>query len=168
MPVNREAIRAQLVLHEGLELHIYDDGEGNDTLGVGYNVTARGLDAFNRAIGRTLDLMSRADQITRAEALVMLDIDIDRVEGAVAMYFPDYVNLDEVRQRVCVDMGFNLGFRALGFHKCIAAIERKDWSRAARELYNSKWAREVKGRCDRLANMLLTGIAPTDVPPLVS
>lgn len=161
--IDRQLMINQLVLHEGLKLVPYLDTEGNTTVGVGYNVTSRGWDDWDQVTGN-------ADHqgVLREDALKVLAFDIDRVEKVIPHYWPGYVNVDPVRQRVVVDMAFNMGFRALGFKNCIAAIERKDWSRAARELYNSKWGVQVgeaKGqRCDRLARMLLTGLNPTDVP----
>jgi lysozyme len=90
-----------------------------------------------------------------------------RVEQAVILHFPTYDKLNEVRQRVVVDMAFNIGLTALAFKACIADVEKSDWSGAAKELFRSEWAYQVDdgpggkyGRADRLSYMLLTG---TDV-----
>lgn len=165
--VDREKMRAQLILHEGLKLRAYRDQFDNYTIGVGYNVTGRGLDFLEKTIGRQVawhDGSLVTDVITRDEALKVLDADVDRVEAAIRSHFPDYDKLDEVRQRVCVDMTFNLGFAAFQWKHTIDAIKARDWSAAAKELYRSKWARQVDdgegghfGRADRLAQMLLTG-----------
>lgn len=166
-----EPMEAQLVLHEGCRLQAYLDTEENWTLGVGYNVTSRGLDMFERTIGRQIVWLTTQPIINRSEAMLMLRADIVRVESAVKVHWPYYLKLDSVRQRVAIDMAFNMGLMALGFKNAIAAVEAKDWSRAARELYKSKWSRQVGDgegkrfdRCDRLAGMLLTGNAPTDIP----
>lgn len=167
--VNRPAMVNQLVLHEGLKLVPYPDTQGNATCGVGYNVHARGWDLWEQITG----YVPTPDRpATREGCLAVLNADLDRLEQAVPRYWAYYTNLDEIRQRVVLDMAFNMGFNALGFKNCIAAIERKDWSRAARELYNSKWGHQVgeaRGqRCDRLARMMLTGLAPTDVPDVLA
>lgn len=154
---------AQLVLHEGLRLQEYIDTEDNVTIGVGYNVTARGWNDWARITGK---LAGDGMTTTRADALAVLAADLVRVEAAVRVHFPEYGALDVVRQRVVLDMAFNIGFRALGFKQTIAAIHARDWSRASREMYKSKWARQVGQRCDRLARMLLTGLPPTDVPAI--
>jgi lysozyme len=157
--VNR--IEEQLLLHEGFRAEPYLDTEGNWTVGVGYNITGRGLEALESTIKRRLprDLQF---SLTRDEALAMLRVDVNRVERAVRMYFPEYADLNEVRQRVCVDMAFNMGYTALGFKKVIAALKRRDWS--AREMFKSKWAGQVGDgeggrwdRADRLSKMILTG-----------
>lgn len=174
--VARTQMLAQLALHEGIRKRVYVDTEGNYTLGIGYNVSARGLDFFEKTIGRKLPWHEGAacvDIVTVDECKLVCAADIERFEQAIVVHWPHYLKLDEIRQRVALDMAFNLGFRALGFKNAIAAIERRDWSRATRELYKSKWANQVGDgeggkfdRCDRLARMLLTGQAPTDIPTL--
>lgn len=166
--VNRERMEAQLVLHEGLRTEPYVDTEMNWTIGVGYNITGRGWDSLEKVIGRRVrpaDGMTEKARITRDEALAVLRADIDRVERVVQVYFPEYDSLSEVRQRVCVDMAFNMGYGALKFKRTIAAMKARDWSTAAKELYRSKWAGQVGDgpgghfdRADRLAKMLLTGV----------
>lgn len=164
-------LEAQLVLHEGLKLHIYLDTEGNQTLGVGYNVTARGLDFFEEVVGRRL--LGGGDIITKAEAMMVLREDIDRYYRSVPLHFAFFEKLNPARKRVVLDMAFNMGFRALGFKQTIAAVEKENWSSAVMGLYNSRWARQVgdgpggrRDRCDRLAGMLLTGLDATDVPSI--
>ncbi len=95
----------------------------------------------------------------------MLDADIASVEEAVNRALPDlYSRLDEVRQRVLVDTAFNMGRRALGFARTIAALRRDDYVTAARELQASAWSHQVgdgpggrMDRGDRLATMLRSG-----------
>lgn len=183
MTVNRSAMIAQLLLHEGCRLSPYLDTEGYWTVGVGYNISGRGWEALERVAGRRLsdqrDVHALAFPkngpalITRAEALRVLGADLDRLEAALPVAWPAYVGLSEVRRRVALDMAFNMGTKALGFRQAVAAAEAQDWSRCARELYKSKWSRQVGDgpggkfdRCDRLARMVLTDNPPTDVPPL--
>lgn len=162
--MNIERAESQLVLHEGIRLRPYPDTDDppNWTLGVGYNVTSRGLEAFDDAIGRVIawEIGSpvTADLVTHDECFTMLRADIVRVDAAVRTHCPFYDSLNDPRQRVCLDMAFNMGLRALGFKRTIAAVEHQDWSTAARELHKSTWLRQVgPSRVDRLAKMLLTG-----------
>ena len=162
--INQARMLAQLELHEGLRLEVYTDTEGNDTLGIGYNITGRTIEDFEATVKREIHLGLKPC-ITVAEARLQCAADARRVERAVIAHFPFYMQLSEVRQRVVVDLAFNIGFHALAFKQTRAAIEAQDWSRAYRELYKSKWAYQVDdgpgghfGRADRLGKMLLTNI----------
>lgn len=160
-----DRMQAQLILHEGLRTSPYKDTLGNWTLGVGYNVTSRGLYFFQQTIDRVLPSDLSKVVVTEAECRAVLAADIQRVEKATILLWPYYQKLDPIRQRVVIDCGFNMGITALGFKKCIACIEAAppDWSGAAMNLYNSKWRTQVEpdpkiwGRADRLCQMLLTG-----------
>lgn len=166
--MNYARMEEQLILHEGLKLTPYLDSEGFWTVGVGYNVSARGWQAFEQVVGRPVshlfDPEAPQPLLTRDEALRVLRADIARVEQAVRTYLPEYDTLDDVRQRVVVDLAFNLAYRALGFKRAIAALKRRDWSGVARELWDSRWSRQVgdgpgkkRDRADRLTQMVLTG-----------
>jgi hypothetical protein len=54
-------------------------------------------------------------------------------------------------------MAFNLGrSRMAGFRKMLAAAKRYDWAECSRQMLDSKWARQVGARADRLAAMVLS------------
>lgn len=177
--MNTVRMLAQLELHEDFRATPYKDTDDppNWTFGIGYNYTARGPEFFERIVGRKLGPLFTL-VVTRAEAEKVALADIARIERAVITHFPEYLKLDEVRQRVVVDIAFNIGYTALDFQRCILAIKTKNWSQAAIELYRSRWYRQVGGRvalegadaalidmqvartqdrADRLASMLLTG-----------
>jgi len=130
-------IEEQLVLHEGLRLDPYHCTAGKLTIGVGRNLDDVG--------------------ISRDEAMLLLQHDIERVKVPLEK-LPWFNSLDPVRQKVIVDMAFNLGYAGLmGFKRTIAAIERKDYASASYEMMNSRWARQVGRRASRLAEMMATG-----------
>lgn len=176
--MNYERMEQQLVLHEGLRLKPYLDTEGYWTIGVGYNLSARGVSAIEKITGRKFTLRTVTVhhngedhenpfdglELTEDEALAVLREDIIRYEKATRVAWPYYDQLDPVRQRVVLDMAFNMGYGALSFVNTRRFIEQRNWSMAVRNLYKSKWAHQVDdgeggkfGRADRLGNMLLTG-----------
>jgi len=72
--------------------------------------------------------------------------------------FPIVSDLDAVRQRVVIDMAFNIGVpRLTGFKKMWAAIHCGDYEEAALEMMDSKWARQVGRRAERLSDMMRKG-----------
>jgi lysozyme len=175
--MNYELMAKQLMLHEGVRLSPYVDTEGYLTCLVGYNVDARGWDFVERVLGRKIVApggLTEKILFTRPEALRVLDADIHRIEGVIkGGLMPEYVRLDPIRQRVVLDMGFNMGRKALNFKKARAALVAGQHSACARELYASRWSKQVGdgktveqggkfGREDRLAQMVLTGQEPSD------
>jgi lysozyme len=173
---DRAKLRKQLVLHEGRRAYPYKCTAGKWTIGVGFNFEDRGLDALSKAIGREVnfnDLVSRG--LTDAEIDRALDHDINYFEERVRHYFPQYDQLDPVRQRVIVDFAFNLGKRALGFTAALAALknavdckslerQRLYYCECGAHMMNSLWATQVGDgagkrydRAERLVNMMRSG-----------
>lgn len=66
-----------------------------------------------------------------------------------------YHNLSPARRGVLENMAFNLGTEGLAkFTKMLAALEQGDWTGAAREMLDSKWALQVGARAERLAQQM--------------
>lgn len=137
--VNREALRLRLIREEDLRLMPYVDTVGKITIGVGHNLTDKG--------------------ISRRIALLILEDDMDEVIiGLSSRGAPWFSGLDQVRQQVCCDMAFNLGVPGFfGFTKMVRAISQGDFVTAAREGRDSLWARQVGARADVLMTMLEAG-----------
>lgn len=104
--------------------------------------------------GRNLDDVG----ISALEAEVLLDHDLATAEMECRRAFPWFPMLNDVRQRVLVNMAFNLGLPKLrGFHKTLAAIAAHDYALAAQHMLASKWAAQVGSRAVRLARMMRDG-----------
>lgn len=133
-----------LVQHEGLRLKPYRDTAGKLTIGVGRNLDDVG--------------------ISKQEAAILLQNDLRRaVTAARLVVGEEFERLDPARQAVIIDMAFNLGQKRLSdFRKMINAVRRKDYALAAQEMRNSLWAKQVKGRAERLSNIMETGVLSFD------
>ena len=128
-------LREQLERDEGRRHTAYTDTAGHLTLGVGHNLNTPLSDA---AIDQILD---------------------DDIRGAMAecALIPFWMNLSEVRQAVLVNLAFNMGFQGLmTFRRMLAAMDAENWNQAAQELLDSKYAKQVGARADRLALQLST------------
>ncbi len=136
--MNRDRLVSQLTVDEGLRLKPY-----RDTMGI-----------FSIGIGRNLESVG----ISEAEARYMLDNDIDRVVRGLDAHVSWWRNLDDVRQEVLVNMGFNVGIaKLLKFEKMLSALHEGDFRRAAAEARDSLWYRQVPNRAKRLADALESG-----------
>jgi lysozyme len=141
--MDKQRLFKQLRTHEGVEKFPYKCTAGYLTIGVGRNIEERGL----------LD-----DEID-----FLLDNDINIAIDEVAATYDWFFDLSEVRQRVIIDMVFNLGLpRFAQFKNMIAAIEAEDFVQASNEMMDSRWAQQVGLRASRLAEMMETDEDTTD------
>ena len=137
------SLKDQLTLHESLKLKPYTDTVGKLTIGVGRNLTDRG--------------------ITTDESLYLLDNDIKRVTNEVKLALPWFDNLDPVRRKVVLDMAFNMGTGIVGisgllaFTNTLRAMKEGRYKDAAAGMLASLWAQQTKTRATRLAKMMETG-----------
>ncbi len=146
MAVDRAAMTRQLRLHEGERLKPYRCTAGKLTIGVGRNLEDRG--------------------ITAAESAMLLANDIGDMERELQRALPWAVRLDEVRQRVLLDMAFNLGVVGLlNFKRTLAAIQAGQYQQAATMMLDSRWAGQVGQRAERLSRMMATGKDPRELWP---
>ncbi len=138
MSYDKETLVAELIRDEGVELKPYRCTAGKLTIGVGRNLDDRG--------------------ITRDEASYLLKNDIALCEKDLDRIVPNWRNLSDARQRVLVNMVFNLGAaRFAGFQKFIANLRLGDFKAAAREMMDSSWSKQVGQRAVRLRDMMEKG-----------
>jgi len=131
-----DKLKDQLIQAEGMELKSYTCSQGYITLGVGRNVEELG--------------------ITEDEARYLLDNDILRVSRELDNNIPWWRDLSEVRQRIFVDMCFNLGIsRFLQFKLALQAAKDGRYEDCAEEMMDSRWARQVGTRATRLSEAMI-------------
>jgi lysozyme len=146
VPFDRSALIRQIRLHEGERLKPYRCTAGKLTIGVGRNLDDRG--------------------ITREESAMLLDGDIRLLEIELFRALPWASALDDVRQRVLLDMAFNLGLPGLlQFKRTLEAIRTGQYQQAATMMLDSLWARQVGQRAERLSRMMATGATPRELWP---
>jgi lysozyme len=96
--------------------------------------------------------------ITEADAVYLATNDVQIVEEELVRAHPCVDRLDSVRQLILIDMAFNMGVpRLCKFKKMWAAVEAEDFPTAAKEMLDSRWSRQVKGRATKLANAMHNG-----------
>lgn len=129
----------QLKDHEGYRGYVYFDTEGIPTGGWGHAFLEGSKIPHN--VARDL-LYHDLVEVTKDYERLNLPIE----DGSV-------------REWVVKNMLFNLGLsRFLKFKKMLKAVREGDYERAAVEMLDSRWAKQVKGRAVELADMMRTGI----------
>lgn len=135
---DRQKLIQQLRRHEGERLKPYRCTAGKLTIGVGRNLDDRG--------------------ITAEESAYLLSNDIDRVWTELKTRLPWVTGLSDVRQRVLLDMAFNLGIDGLlKFRNTLATIQAGNYQKAGEMMLDSLWAKQVGMRAQRLSRMMQTG-----------
>ena len=133
-----EKLAARIRKNEGLSYLPYRCSAGALTIGYGHNLDARGI------------------SIEAAELLLKQDLEI--AEKEVKNAFIWWPKLDDARLGVLIEMCYNLGILGLcGFTKMLAAVEAGNYKKAAKEMLDSKWAFQVKGRAVELSQIMETG-----------
>ncbi len=161
--LDREKLKAQLVKHEGKESKVYVDTEGNPTIGVGFNLNRGDAKAKIEALGLDFSKVKAGTQtLTDDQIFTLLDADMDAAIADSMSVFPKFTDLSDVRQRVIVDMMFNLGKpKFQGFKDMIAAVKAADFAKAADEMKDSKWYTQVGNRGKTLEKMMRTDADPS-------
>ncbi len=156
---NEDRLVEQLVRHEGIRLKVYKDSLGIDTIGVGRNIEDRGFSEFElNTLGKTLEEIYE-EGITEEDAYFLLKIDINIITNELFKVKPITKLIDSIRQLVLIDMAFNMGVpRLCNFINMWAALEQYDYNIAAKEMLDSRWAKQVKTRATRLAHSMRHGI----------
>lgn len=136
MKMTNEDIKASIKKEEGLRLDCYDDGFGTLTIGYGHS-------------------LARGSKISLKAAETIFE---DDFQLACDAYQTLGLDLDDVRRSVVIDMIFNLGLTGIKkFDHFLFAMRYKDWVRAANELMDSQYARQVPNRAKRNRDKILYG-----------
>ena len=129
---------ADLERDEGKRNKPYLDTEGHLTIG----------------IGRNLDALGVSDD----EIELMLVNDLQWVVHALDSNLPWWRDMPESWQRGLANMCFNLGYPRLSkFKKMLAALEAGDGEEAAVQALDSRWAKQVGARAERIAELFRSG-----------
>jgi lysozyme len=131
-------IAQDLIRDEGLELKPYMCPAGKLTIGIGRNIEDVG--------------------ISEQEALYLLQNDIECCINDLHKMGIQSIDITPNRWCALVNMRFNLGpSRFRQFKKMLAAIHQREFGKAADEMMDSKWAKQVEGRAERLEKMIREG-----------
>lgn len=160
MTYDRDALATELIRDEGERFKVYRCPAGKRTIGIGRNLDdVRISPAETAALGITLASVLK-NGITREQSRALFANDIAACERQLDAKLPWWRGLSDVRQRVLLNMCFNLGIgRLLGFKNTLARMERGDFVGAAAGMRASLWARQVGARAERLATMMEKGTA---------
>ena len=124
--------------HEGVRMTPYIDTVGKCTIGVGRNLTDRGL--------------------TVEEVELLFETDFKLAKHILNIWLSEWQNYPASVQMALLSMAFNLGGpRLAGFVKMRTALVDHDYDEAARQALDSRWAKQVGRRAEEIAKLLADG-----------
>mgnify|MGYP001289811701 FL=1 len=140
-----EQLRETLKVDEGIKYEIYKDHLGYPTFGIGHLIVESDQE-YGQSVGTGVHL----DRVNEA-----FDEDVSVMIDEAKKLFPDLEDLPEEAQQVIVNMTFNMGRPRLSkFKKFIAGVNAGDWEKAAVEMMDSRWAKQVGSRAERLRDRI--------------
>ena len=139
--MNIDKLREQLKIDEGVKYEVYKDHLGYPTFGIGHLVV-EGDEEHGKPVGTPVS----EDRVN-----AVFESDVQKFVSESKKVFPNLDDLPEEAQQVIVNMCFNMGAPRLSkFKKFIAAGNDGNWSTAAVEMMDSRWATQVGKRAERL------------------
>lgn len=145
----------RLMVNEGCKLKSYRDTVGKLTIGIGRNLDDNPLTIEEQChIGHNC----RTLFISNDQAAYLCRNDLKKVRADLDKHLPWWCDLNPDRQYVMIDLCFNMGVKTLlTFKRTLDSIARGYYVRAAEQLLQSKYAKQVGIRARRNAYALRTG-----------
>ena len=143
--MNIEQLRKELEVDEGVKYEIYNDHLGYPTFGIGHLVRDSDPEA-----GAALGTPVTEDRVIEA-----FNQDVETVLNDCTILYGDFNELPEEAQLIIANMMFNLGRPRLSKFKGMkAGVDSRDWNKAADEMIDSAWYRQVPNRAERLVKRM--------------
>ena len=143
MDINK--LREQLKIDEGVKYEVYLDHLGYSTFGIGHLVKA--TDEEYGAPAGTPVSEERVNSV--------FDKDVNTYIDEAKKVFGNLEDMPQEAQQVIINMCFNMGAPRLSqFKKFIKAIHDEDWATASVEMLDSRWAKQVGIRANRLSDRI--------------
>lgn len=143
--MNIDKLREELKIDEGVKYEIYLDHLGLPTFGIGHLVLDSDIEC-----GQEVGTPVSEQRVNECFAS-----DVNVVCADCKIIYPAFETLPEEVQLIIANMMFNMGRPRLSKFKGMkAGIDSQDWNKAADEMVDSVWYRQVTSRADRLVNRM--------------
>ena len=143
--MNIEQLRKELEVDEGVKYEIYNDHLGYPTFGIGHLVRDNDPES-----GEPVGTPVSEDRVIEA-----FNQDVETVLSDCNILYDDFGDLPEEAQLIIANMMFNLGRPRLSKFKGMkAGVDSRDWKKAADEMVDSAWYRQVPNRAGRLVTRM--------------
>ncbi len=133
--------------YEGFSGTPYMDTAGHRSIGYGHNLDVSPLPG---------DRDYNARPLTEAEAEAILSQDVKAAERSLQRMVPEVMgSIPQDKRDVLIRMSFQMGAAGVAkFRKMLSALEAGNYPRAAEEMLDSRWARQVPRRAGEEAERM--------------
>lgn len=138
-----EGLKIRIKVHEGFRDTVYEDSLGKATIGYGHLVTYK--DKFEPNKKYPKDMLDQLFEEDFQEAVNNAD------------YFIKSNDLEicDMARQIIIEMVFQLGIGNVNkFKNMIKALKEQDYKTAGDEMINSRWYKQTKERCQKLADFM--------------
>ena len=140
-----EKLRKQLEIDEGVKYEIYLDHHGYATFGIGHLVIPSDIE-YREDVGT---------RVSEERVRECFDKDVQSVLRDCSLLYKDFDELPEEAQQIIANMMFNMGYTRLSKFKGMKrGVDARDWNKAADEMVDSRWYKQVTNRADRLVERM--------------
>lgn len=140
-----EKLREELARDEGIVYEIYLDHLSLPTFGLGHLVRPSDPE-HGQPVGTPVSEERVNECFTQDVQTTLDDCEI---------LYPDFAELPDKAQLVIANMMFNMGRPRLSQFKGMkAGVDARDWNRAADEMVDSRWYKQVTNRAERLVGRM--------------
>tara|TARA_R110000824_G_scaffold252782_1_gene441572 strand:- start:6575 stop:7018 length:444 start_codon:yes stop_codon:yes gene_type:complete len=140
-----EILKKQLIEDEGCKYEIYLDHLGYKTFGIGH--LCKATDPEN-----DLEVGSEVSKERVDECFLN---DIEKVIEDCIILYDDFYTLPDEAQLIVANMMFNLGRpRLTNFIRMRKAVNEGNFAEAKIQMLDSKWAKQVPNRAERLSERM--------------
>ena len=140
-----EKLRQELARDEGIVYEIYLDHLSLPTFGLGHLVRP-----FDPEYGQPVGTPVSEERVNEC-----FTQDVQTTLDDCEILYPDFAELPDEAQLVIANMMFNMGRPRLSQFKGMkAGVDARDWNRAADEMVDSRWYKQVTNRAERLVSRM--------------
>lgn len=137
-------LQPELVFEEGNIPYAYKDHLGYLTIGIGFLIDK-----------------NKGGRLYPEEIAFIFANRAAKIEAELRKRLPWYDDLDDARQRVLMQMAWQMGVEGLmKFVNTLKFVQQGKYREAAAGMLQSLWAQQTPDRANRLSKMMATGIPP--------
>ena len=125
---------ADIKKHEGYRKTVYKDHLGNDTIGIGFLVSALELDE---------DVCD-----------IILERKLEKNKKILRRKLPFFDNIPKDAQDILEEMFYQLHYKLFKFSKTLKYVEEARWIMASKEMLDSRWAEQCPNRAKYLSEKM--------------